>query len=118
MKYIKSFEELNISDEEFTNRNRYWKLRTDSPYYEIGLKKIGMTEDEQTNFIILRDRDFPHENYIYIELYWGECIGSNYYWGSNSEDFNTIYMGEIENEITSDELKDGYLKYNIKKFNI
>jgi len=112
MKYIKTYE--SVYDE-----GKYWKIRLDTPYYEISLDKIGMSYKEQTGYLDI--------NYIktYSDLtdvmYIGTGTvkhGTDYYWASTRRlDFNQFeYMGEPE--ITENDIKEWNFKNDIKKYNL
>jgi len=107
MKYIKKFEDFE--NKIIPGVNVYWKVRTDSPYYEISLEKIGMNDDEIENFLEMRP-DF-NDSVVYIELCW-EGIGSNYYWADSVISFiddDPKYLGEVE--IVPEEIEGR--KYNL-----
>ncbi len=46
MKYIKLFELLELEQ-----YSKYWKIRTDTPYYNISLDKIKMPKDIQEDYL-------------------------------------------------------------------
>lgn len=115
MKYIKTYE---IHE----NKNKYWKVRTDSPYYEISLKNIGMSKDEEDTFLKLRDNNnFQNRPVIYIE-YWFDRPNtreSPYVWTHGSlenETENPTYMGEVE--ISPEDIEEYEIITNSKKYNI
>ena len=100
--------------------NEFWKVRTDTPYFEISLEKIGMTKDEQEEYenLVISERYFNNRKYFYIGLKC-EGIGSNYYYGFEKSDFkNYIYSGEIEKEITSEDIEKWKLKNDVNKYNL
>lgn len=112
MKYIRLFEQDKKPENEF------WKVRTDTPYYEISLDKMGMTEDEKEYFLYDREMYFKRKH-IYIGLEW-EGIGSNYYYGIDMNAFSTgyKYSGEIEDEITQEDIEKWIFENDINKYNL
>ena len=56
MKYLKTYESYEKP------KNCYWKVRTDTPYYEISLDKMGMVEDEKEDFMQMRETE--DEKYV------------------------------------------------------
>ena len=116
MRYIKHFEQKHKK-----SKNKFWMVRTDTPYYEISLDKIGMTEDEKKEYN-KQDLNFDRMNYIYIGLnfddYFPESI---YYYDVDKNEFDDEgykYLGRIENKITQKDIEKWQLENDAKKYNL
>lgn len=109
MKYLKKYENFE------TPKNCYWKVRTDTPYFEISLGKIGITEDEQEDFIV--HKEFLDKNkFIYIGLEF-VGIGTQYFYAENPDCFKKYsFNGEVK--ITPEEVKEWQLKNDANKYNL
>jgi len=99
-------------------KNCYWKVRTDTPYYEISLDKMGMVEDEKENFMQIRETE--DEKYVYIGLDFNVGMGSEFHFDNTSSAFfnEYEYLGEIEKEITSEDIEKWELENDAKKYNL
>jgi hypothetical protein len=124
MKYIKTYEaKKKTLHEEWneTPKNIYWKVRTDTPYFEISLIKMGMTKDEQKEYLDPNFRKYFNKfKYLYFALCF-EGIGSNYYHDVDNSIFhknNYEYSGEIEKEITEEEIEEWKLQNDATKYNL
>lgn len=132
MKYIKFFEELNLS-----GKNQFWKIKSKTPYFEISLRNLCVDEAEYEQFFIVnpgitewlnkRGRD-----YVYLEIDYNSGIGAEINWSGNQEDFNypegynqqlgyhkarvSEYMGEME--ITQQEIDEWLLNNDAEKYNL
>jgi len=108
MKHLKYFEEqIDYS------KDKYWKLNSDSPYYEISLKKIGMNEEEQKDFISHRNFWKDKQNFIYIVIHYdttiAQLVGHEYCWAEKESQVQGEYMGEVK--VTPEEILTN--KYNL-----
>lgn len=112
MKHIKLFEELS-------NGKMFWKIRTDETYYNLSLKKIGMTEPYLSRFVDNRQittDSKQYGNFIYVcfnpyevkEGIWGwnHGLDSDFYY---FEKRGYLWMGEVE----IPEYEADSIKYNL-----
>ena len=117
MKYIKTYEKYEKP------KNTYWKIRTDIPYFEISLDRIGMVEDEETTYIRMRnEKHLINKKYIYIGLNYDinttGTIGSEFYWANDTNPFVNDYEYDGEIEITPEEIEEWHLKNDANKYNL
>ena len=108
MKYLKTYEEkIDYS------KDKYWKLNSLSPYYEISLKKIGMNKEEQKDFISHRNFWKDKQDFIYIIIHYNtpiaELVGHEYCWAEEAFHMQGEYMGEVK--VTQEEIIEN--KYNL-----
>ena len=118
MKYLKTYESYEKP------KNCYWKVRTDTPYFEISLDKMGMVEDEKLDYIQMRDdNNLINQEYVYVALNYDinitGTIGSEFYYDNYSRAFDDYeYLGEIEKEITPEDIEEWHLKNDAKRYNL
>jgi len=113
MKYIKKFE--GIIDPNIDRSQKFWLVRTDSPYFEISLNKMNKSDDEIQRFLNNQYRKDNAKLYIPINDYEGswnsERTGKNSYTQDGFE-----YQGEME--VTPEEIEEWNMKNSIKKYNL
>jgi len=102
--------------------NRYWKVRVDTPYFEIALDKLGLDADRKRAFLNHESRKEMERfsKYVYIGYDSGDdsTYGEFYYalrknyWDKQGYE----YMGEFK--LTKDDLEEWYTKQDAKKYNL
>ena len=101
--------------------NEYWKVRTENPWFDISLDKIGVTEDEK-EYYRNEIKFYIGNKYVYIGLDYNantitSGIGSEYYISVAKEDFDGyVYQGEPL--ITQEEIEKWHFENDTKKYNL
>ena len=121
MKYIKKFENHEYIGE-------FWLIRTDKPYMELSLHKIGATQSEIERFNLsstykLHDKIYISMRYNFVNGVIDGLNNDNCGWmpGDANGDFFYIknkfnYMGEVI--ITDEDIEEYSIKKNIEKYNL
>lgn len=117
MKYIKLFEEQHKTPD-----NEYWKVRTDTPYFEISIDKIGMTEDEKKEYLEYRRIGVSsfEKKYIYLGIQYGIGAGSAFYFAEDPNPFKSdkTFKFSGEPEITTEDLEKWNFENTVNKYNL
>jgi hypothetical protein len=125
MKYIKTFEIRTTWNP--AQEGVYWKIRTDTPYYQIGLDKIKMPDDIKIDYLDseIRSRYFTTSPFVFISkrtaLYSPGDLEIEFEWSWSLFESNLIKqklknMGEVE--ITSEDLEEWKFKNTVNKYNL
>lgn len=111
MRYIKLFENMKYEP------NRYWKVRTDEPYFSISLDKLDVTPKDRFDGIIDSHPSYEHV-FIFACDKFGEKWEYNFYDGDDHQRLNSNekYMGEVK--ITRNDLKNWKMKKEAEKYNL
>ena len=107
---IKKFEELEADDK------RYWLIRCDHPFLEIGLYKLDVSKENRERF--LKNTLIKKYKNIYIAPYFGVQTWSGFMSeGKNHFDANNFdYQGKLK--ITSEDIENWKIKKEANKYNL
>jgi hypothetical protein len=115
MKYLKMFEEYQKPVNEF------WKIRTENPWLDISLDKIGVMDHEKEHYLD-EVKFYIGNKYIYVGLDYNantitSGMGSEYYFSVAKEDFDGYeYRGEPE--ITQEDIEKWNFENDTKRYNL
>ena len=119
MKYLKTYESYGFTPE-------LWRLKTKTPFFKVGMDKIGITDEELENFLdenrAIENFYLDKEDYILILIDYNENGDKEILWSDNRNDFtyNRIrdpeYMGDVE--ITDEDIENWNIKQDAKKYNL
>jgi hypothetical protein len=110
MKYIKQYES------EPTN-NKFWKVSTNMPNFEICLYKIGMPEKKIIDFLKPDNYNDAHKQknvYVAVE-YYPSALNGIWTWDENAYGMAN-FMGKVK--VTEDDIQRWNLKNNQNKYNL
>jgi len=115
MKYIIKKQSF-LSEHKFTyeGKTRYdwWTIRTEQPYLEISLKKIGMTDIEA---FIKRNPSLRDHKKISVL-----CHNKDYSWTAGNISMSDwsicTFLGEVE--VTPDDIKEWKILKDAEKYNL
>lgn len=115
MKYIKTFEAVEPKE-----YGEYWKINTDTPYYEISLNKIGMPKDVQKDYIDSDiKRSFKRYEFIFIlKAQANNPSGFDWSWSDYESAYKKKFRNMGEVEITTEDIEEWELNKNANKYNL
>jgi hypothetical protein len=97
-------------------QDKYWKVDTIMPNFEISLDKIGVSEEYRLRLINNRYDNIKMYNYVYMVISYAEWLPKGMWsWGSDPPEISK-YMGEVE--VTKDDIKQWNFKNSQTKYNI
>ena len=112
MKYIKKYEIIQ------TNRDdKFWKVQTIMPNFEISLDKIGVSEKDKMSFVSKKYyNNISDYKYIYIQIDYAKWLPQGMWSWSSEEPKLSQNMGEIE--VTREDIDDWNLNNDQNKYNL
>ena len=124
MIHLKLYEDFDKFD---PKKKQYWKVRLDTPYYEISLFKLGIQQNKKIinlnleNILSndLRKKLLERHKFVYIGVEPNFINKDAYYYNVVKEDFDEYsseYMGEIE--VTDEDIKKWEFENNVNKYNL